>query len=171
VFRSLSYAPFLLFVSFLFCEPAFAEGKIRQAGKFGIGIGSTTMSTGLSGKYFLEDNLSLQGSVGAWRRYGYSGRGYFHRDSLALGADLLMESFSFMEKADFSIDGAIGGGLGLGFADYADLGIAASFILGVEFNIHAIPLDIVIEYRPHVGLSPIVDFDLIFFSGHLRYYF
>jgi hypothetical protein len=155
----------------MICEPVFAQGKIRQAGKFGIGVGSTTMSTGLSGKYFLEDSLSVQGSVGAWRRYGYSGRSYFHRDSLAVGADLLMESFSFLQKADFSIDGAIGGGLGLGFADHAELGIAASFVLGAEFNIHAVPIDIVIEYRPHVGLSPIVEFDLIYFSGHLRYYF
>ena len=144
--------------------------KIRTAGNFGIGIGSTTMSTGLSMKYFLENTLSVQGTVGAWRRYGYTGRGYFQRDSLALGADMLLEEFSFVDKGDYSLDGAIGGGVGLGFEDRGSLGLAASFVAGAAFHIHSIPLDIVLEYRPHIGLAPVVEFDFVYFSGHLRYY-
>jgi len=41
----------------------------------------------------------------------------------------------------------------------------------LEFNFTKIPLDLVIEYRPTVGLLPDPGLDLVDFTAHLRVYF
>lgn len=165
-------------------QPARAGKPIRQAGNFGLGLGAGTLGTGLSLKYFLQDDLSIQGNAGVYY-YGfyyrgrdecYDRRGYTYcrnvGEALALSADLLAEKGPLLDANELSIDWAIGGGLGLGIWEYQPLfDVAAAFVLGLEFNIHAVPIDVVIEYRPKLLLIPTAAFDVIDFTGHIRYYF
>ena len=65
----------------------------------------------------------------------------------------------------------LGVGAGLGLADGGGFGLAASGVLGLELNFVPIPLDLVLEYRPELGIVPDVDIDVVGFSGHIRWYF
>lgn len=49
--------------------------------------------------------------------------------------------------------------------------LGISGVAGLEFSLNVIPLDVVLEYRPRLLLIDEVDFDLVTFSGHVRYDF
>lgn len=170
----------LLALSTLTASPAQAQGKIKQAGNFGLGLGIGTLASGLSGKYFLESNLSIQGNVGL-HYYGPYGRCYRRGprrycdrwgDALGLSADLLSERGPLAGNDQVSLDWQIGGGLGLGIWERAPvLDVAAAFVLGLQVNVHALPIDVVLEYRPKLIILSDVDLDLIDFTAQIRYYF
>ena len=159
---------------------AFAGMPIKQGGNFGIGLGVGTTAAPISLKYFLDSNTSLQGNVGWWRGgfYGcrgrYRGRDYYcggyYRDALGLGGDFLFEGGPLAGNSDITLDWEVGGGVGIGVSE-VNFGLAAAFVLGLQVNIHAVPIDIVLEYRPNVYFVPFFDFHFIDFTGHIRYYF
>ena len=159
----------------LFASSASAQMQIKQGGNFGIGVGAGTFATGLSMKYFLSNATSVQGNIGWWRG-GYfcnnSRRSCgFYRDALALSADFLLERGPLVGDGDVTLDWEIGAGAGLGFDDDGDVGIGVAGVAGLQVNIHAIPIDIVLEYRPGFYLIPGFGLDLVNFTGHIRYYF
>lgn len=156
-----------------------AHAGVREAGKFGIGVGAGTLARGFSLKYFLGNELAVQGVVGVYG-YGYgncwvidrgrcirTGRG----NALALGADLLSERPDIFSNGAVSVAWNVGGGLGLGIPNSSDLGVSISLIAGLEINIDALPIDVVLEYRPTFFISPFTAFDYTYFTGHIRYYF
>ena len=156
---------------------AWAGKPIKQAGNFGIGLGTGTTAAPVSLKYFLSDSLSLQGNAGWWRgpvrcsrdyrdRYGNCG---FYRSALGLSADILFEGGPLVGNEDVSLDWELGAGAGLGVGD--GVGVAIAGVAGLQVNIHAVPIDIVVEYRPNLTLVPGVSFEFIDFTGHIRYYF
>jgi hypothetical protein len=163
-------------------QSAFAGMPIKQAGNFGIGLGVGTTAAPISGKYFLDSTLSIQGNVGWWRgwwggcgrynrrnnRYDYCG-GYT-RDALGLGADLLYEGGTLAGNESVTLDWEIGGGAGIGVGNRT-FGLAAAFVAGLQLNIHALPIDLVLEYRPGLYLVPYFAFSWFDFTGHVRYYF
>ncbi len=168
----------LLSILMFSASPAFARspfsGKpIKKAGNFGVGVGAGTLATGLSMKYFLSDSTSVQGNVGFWRGCFGCGRfrGNFYSDALALSVDFLLERGPLGGDSQFSVDWEIGAGGGLGFNDNANLGLGVSGVLGLQLNIHAIPIDLVIEFRPGIIIVPDVYLNLVDFTGHVRYYF
>lgn len=165
----------LLFAS-LALSAAPAEAKpVRTPGRFGLGIGSGTMANGLSAKYFAAKEHALQFNLGVfggggidnrWRRFG----------GLGLSADYLFEMPTLVKAGQaFELAWNVGAGIGIGLDD-DDRGddffaLAASFVLGLEFNFIPVPIDIVLEYRPGLLLTPDVDFDAVDFTGHIRFYF
>ncbi len=156
-----------------------AHAGVRESGKFGLGVGAGTLSRGFSLKYFMSNDLSVQGVVGVYG-YGYSDcwityQGACRRRSrgsaVALGADILSERPDIFSNGAVSLAWNVGAGLGLGIPTSDDLGLSISLIAGFEINIDALPIDIVLEYRPTLFVSPFTAFDYTYFTGHIRYYF
>ncbi len=161
----------LLFVS----SPAFAlagPGEFREAGRFGLGVGAGTSTAGVSMKYFFNSGLALQGVVGA----GYGSRSYNPGpgggwdSSIAASADLLFEMPAFYETDGVNLAWSVGPGLGAWFDDdYAALAVAGA--IGFEVNITAVPMDVVVEYRPRILIVPDVAADWWNLGAHVRYIF
>lgn len=148
--------------------PARAD-NIRQSGGLGIGLGSGTLSNGLSIKYFLNDSNALQLVAGTWGGGGIKDR-FGDFGGLGVGGDYLYELPVLASASFVDIAWNLGAGVGLGLDDDA-LGLAGAFIAGLEFNFIPVPLSLVLEYRPTVGVLPGFGLDLIDFTGHLRFHF
>jgi hypothetical protein len=147
-----------------------AEGERRASG-FGLGIGSATIANGLSMKYY-RGGGALQGVVGLWGAGGIKER-FHHAGGLAVGADYLFEMPSLARSQYFTVDWCFGLGAGFGVQAFSggSPGLAASGIAGIEFNFTRVPLDLVLEFRPTVGILPDPGVDLIDFTAHFRFYF
>lgn len=161
-------------------QSAFAGMPIKQAGNFGVGLGVGTTAAPISLKYFLDSSLSIQGNVGWWRGWGWGcGRyrgdrryycGGYYNDALGIGADILYEGGPLAGNESVTLDWEVGGGAGIGLGDRS-FGLAAAFVAGLQLNIHAIPIDLVVEYRPSIYFVPGFGINWIDFTGHIRYYF
>jgi len=155
-----------------------ASSPLKSAGNFGIGLGSGTNAAPLSMKYFTSSRTSIQANVGWWRAPLLCNDGYrdayddcgFYRDALGLSADFLFEGGPLVGNQDVSLGWEVGAGAGVGVGGDA-VGVAAAFVTGLQLNIHALPLDVVAEYRPNVAIVPDVGVNLVDFTGHVRYYF
>ena len=173
-----------LFALLMLPSTAFGQWKhgmqIRNGGNLGLGIGSGTLANGLSLKYFADSNFAIQGNLGYWRHWGggWRNRGYDYGrgNSFALSIDALFEQATLAGNNDIELAWNFGVGGGLGFADndfYRDdrVGAAIAGILGLEVLINAIPIDVVLEWRPNALIVPGFYLNLIHFSGHIRFYF
>ena len=157
--------PLLLAASLLLASSsAWAGASHRTAGSTGLGLGAGTTGGGISVKHFLTDGTAVQGVIGAYG--GWDGGG------LGLNADYLLErpAFATTEPVDIAWNVGLGAGVGL-FPKSDVIGVGVSGIAGQEFAFVPIPLDLVLEYRPTIGVLPGVGLDLVNFTGHLRYFF
>lgn len=152
----------------LLSSPADAKPgeRIRTAKNFGLGLGAGTSTGGISGKYFASESLAVQGVLGAG--YGNNGTGW--DTGVGLGADLLFEmpDFANTEGVDFGWN--VGPGVAI-MANDAYFGAFLAGVAGLEFNIYAGSVDVVVEYRPRVRVVPSFAVDWFSLSGHIRYYF
>ncbi|MEM6532117.1 MAG: hypothetical protein AAF654_05805 [Myxococcota bacterium] len=159
----------LVFAAVLFgTAPVFAESEVRQAERFGIGLGAGYAS-GVSMKYFLSDVTSIQGTVGALGTFDEN-----DGDGIAVGADFLLEMPAFFTHTDIELAWHIGAGAGIGIVDEPlDDGLTFSVqgVVGVQVNLVPIPLDVAIEYRPELRIIEDPEFDLVELGAHVRYYF
>ena len=150
---------------------AHAFGTARQG--FGLGIGSGTGATGISGKLMAGPG-AFQGVAGFWG-HGSNGPGpgqYRSIDGVALSLDYLYEMPSLAHTQYFNLDWSFGLGGGVGVSTSGGSpGVAVAGIAGLEFNFTKVPLDLTIEYRPAVGLLPDVGIGLVGFTAHLRIWF
>ena len=160
----------------LTAQTAFAANVVREEGNFGIGLqGGSRMVSGFSAKYFLKDDLALEGTLGA---YSYGGFG--------ISGAVLFELPTLAEDEDFDIAWHTGPALTFGnyhyggFDNYAYNVFAVTAVLGLEMDLNDIPLDIVLEWRPGVFFSSTTEgvydneganvwFDSFGFA--IRYYF
>lgn len=144
----------LLPAGLLASVPALADAEDpRTPGNFGLGLGGGTSTAGLSMKYYTTRSTSLQGVIGA----GYGPFYDFEMPNLAEGRDL-------------TLGWCLGPGVGL-WLDDDFAGVAAAGVAGLELGIVPVPLDVVVEYRPRLLLTPEVGFDWCELTGHVRYYF
>jgi hypothetical protein len=153
---------------------AHAFGTERQG--FGLGIGSGTGATGVSGKLMVGSAGAFQGVVGFWGHSGDSsgpGPGQYRSiDGVALSLDYLFEMPSLATTQYFNLDWNFGFGGGIGVATSGGTpGVAVAGVAGLEFNFTKVPIDLTVEYRPGVGLLPDVGIGLIGFTAHLRVWF
>jgi hypothetical protein len=151
-------------------EPGQASAARRAQG-VGIGIGAGTIANGLSVKYYLG-GAALQGVVGAFGA-GNVGDRFRHFGGIAGSLDYLFEMPSLARSQYFTVDWSFGLGAGFGVQAFSNgsPALAASGIAGLEFNFTAVPLDVVIEYRPGLGILPDPGLNLVNFTAHLRIYF
>jgi len=143
-----------------------AQSSLRQPGSFGIGLGSGSSayyySGGISGKYFLGADTAAQAVIG----FG----GGIGADWISISPDFLYEMPALATLDPMEIAWNLGVGGTLMLWDNG-VGLAARGVVGLEFDLLVIPLDIVLEYRPGVLVVPSLDLDLVSFGGHVRYYF
>src|SRR5262245_17136014 len=155
--------------------PSRAKAWTQPREGFGLGIGSGTGATGVSGKLMVPPG-AFQIVLGFWG-HGDDGNGpgprqYTHLDGIALSVDYLFEMPSLARTQFFNLDWSFGLGGGVGVATGGGTpGVAVAGIAGLEFNFTKIPLDVTIEYRPAVGLLPGVGIGLVGFTAHLRVWF
>lgn len=154
----------LFFALALIAAPltASAGTPVQSPGNFGLGLGAGTHVSGISGKYWLASDFSAQAVVGAW------GLGRGTGGALGVSADGLFELPRLLQDDALDIGWNIGPGVNLAVGNAVGLGVNG--VLGLEFNIHAVPIDIVLEYRPGISVIPDVNADLIGFGGHIRVY-
>ena len=148
--RKLSPLAPLALMGFL-ALPAVAEAAspVRSQGNFGIGLGSGYRHSGLSMKYFAGDTHSLQGVVGT---YGYDG-------SLGFSGSYLYEMPTIVgDSTGLELGWAVGGGPSIGLGDNF-LALGAHGVIGLEFNIQPVPIDIGVQARlprlPRRGGGPV----------------
>ena len=153
----------------LAATPAAADNKpIHNAGRIGIGLGGGTIANGLSGKYYTGAKFAFQANLGTVG--GRGGDRFKDNGGIAVSLDGLVENGPLTTTEHFSLDWSYG--LGVGFGSHNDAtAIAVAGVVGLELNLTVIPLDVVLEYRPQLGLDPDVEFDPVDFSGHIRFYF
>ena len=152
-------------------EAGVVAGAGRRNGGFGIGLGSGTIANGVSMKYYMGGS-ALQGVVGFWGGGGINDR-FHHVDGVAVSFDYLFEMPSLARSQYFTLDWSFGLGAGFGVETFEkhSPGLAGSGIAGLEFNFTRIPLDLVVEYRPTLGILPDPKLHLVDFTAHVRVYF
>lgn len=160
----------LLVVAMAFAGPSEADAKpIHSSGRFGVGLGSGTLTNGLSLKYFLANAFAVQANVGR-AGGGHAGDRFKDNGGIAGSLDLLIENKPLIASKLVNLEWSYG--LGGGVASRNDTtALAAAAIAGLELNFNVIPIDLVLEFRPTLLISPEVEFEIVDFSGHLRFYF
>ncbi|TNE86265.1 MAG: hypothetical protein EP330_21220 [Deltaproteobacteria bacterium] len=157
-------APVVLLFA-LASSTAAAGEPIRSSGNFGLGIGSGTHSSGLSMKYYAADNHAFQGVVGWWGL----GRGA-DNDGIGASFDYLIEGPALAHGDGLEIGWNIGPGVNTVITDNKGAALGVNGVLGLEFNIDPVPLDVVLEYRPGLRVVPDLEADFVGFGAHIRVY-
>jgi hypothetical protein len=141
------------------------SANARTQDDLGIGV-IIGEPTGLSLKYWLDDEVALDGAA-AWS--------YSENDSLQLHGDYLFHNYDLLEDDEWPVYYGIGARLKLKDDDgrgrnenYAMFGIR--FPLGITYLFDDEPLDLFFEVVPVLDLSPEIELDLNAAIG-LRFYF
>ena len=157
MFRNLS--GFLALVALMsvtfFSTPAFAD---RTPGRLGIGVGSTTIASGLS----LKQNAgptAFQLTAGCWGGC----------DGVAASLDFLVPMPAIADANIVTLAWNFGAGVAVGVGG-GDLAAAGAFVVGLEVIFQPLPIDLVLEWRPALQVVSDIDLDLVSFGGHLRFY-
>lgn len=132
----------------------------RNPGNLGIGVGSATLASGLSFKQFAGPT-AFQLTLGCWRDDC--------SNALAASLDFLINMPAFSTSEFLAIAWNFGGGGALGFGE-DELGAGAAFVLGLEVNFQAIPIDLVLEWRPGIRILESPGISLLSTGAHLRFY-
>lgn len=117
-----------------------ATSAFAQPGRLGLGLGGSSLVSGLSAKYYLSSNTAVQAAVGAWAGYG-----------LLVGIDGIVEMPQLWTNGTLSINWNVGGGATVGtykYNSYGGLVGGVSGIVGLGFQLEPIPLEFVTEFRP-----------------------
>lgn len=131
------------------------------AGKFGLGI-MLGEPTGLSGKYWLNDKLAIDGAAG-WSFYDDS-EFYLH-------SDLLVHKFDLIPVKKGKLPFYVGAGAFVRFRDeHHDNEAGIRVPVGLDYLFENAPVDIFVEFAPGIDLTPSTRAD---FSGGIgiRYWF
>lgn len=149
-----------------------AAPPIRNGGNVGIGLGVGTSVAGLDIKYWFNEYTSFQTTLGVY------GPLTFDPDALLLGgdADFLLElpPFAKSESFDLGMNLGLGGTFATGFEALDIVGVHP--VVGLAFHIDAVPIDVVVDYRPQFFIvDELTGDDLRFDPAHLglhvRYWF
>lgn len=161
-------------LTFLVASPVMAqEGSTARPDGFGIGLGSGSMSSGLSAKIH-RGGTAFQGVVGCG--YGYYGRGYYSGwcNSLGVSIDVLKNMPIFVDADVVQLAWNIGAGGSLAIGNRFAVG--GQFVAGLEFLFPSVPLDLVLEWRPSLGFHSHYDgggrlyVSPLGFGAHIRIY-
>lgn len=142
---------------------ALAAPPIRNGGNLGVGLGVGTTTAGLDIKYWFNPYSSFQTTLGLFSPLT------FDPDALVLGGDLdfLVEPPAFVKTDGFDLGMNVGAGgtFATGFEALDIVGVHP--IVGLAFHIDAVPLDVVVDYRPQFYIvDEITGDDLRFDPAH-----
>jgi hypothetical protein len=114
------------------------------AGRFGLGL-ILGEPTGVSLKYFFNDNLAIDGAAG-WS--------FRDETDLSLHSDLLWHKFDLISVPKGQLPFYIGAGARVKFRDNAEDEIGIRLPIGVSYIFDDIPLDVFFEVAPVVDFAP-----------------
>ena len=132
----------------------------------GVGLGSSTLSSGVSVKWQAKGGGGMQLVAGPF------GNGLFYGgygNSLGVNLDGLRDMGQIGNLGPISVGWSLGGGGGVGVG--GTLAAAAAGVAGLNFELEPVPLEFSIEYRPTLIIIPTVGVDVLNASGHLRWWF
>ncbi len=166
-----------LFVALAVPATAAAQAGEGRLDGFGVGLGYGTGITGVSLKTQLGDARAFQAVIGCWG--GYRNECY----GIGGSADLLFNMPIITDEGSVALAWNVGGGGSIGFRDDGwarhphrdrrghSMWLAGQFVAGLEFLFPSVPLDLVIEWRPHLYIVPSIWLHFENFGFHVRYYF
>lgn len=138
-----------------------------QAGRtVGVGLGSSTLSSGVSVKWQAKGGGGMQLVAGPF------GNGLYYNDyanSLGVNLDGLKNMGEIGNLGPIGVSWSLGGGGGVGVG--GTLAAAAAGVAGLNFELQPVPLEFSIEYRPTLIIIPEVGVNVLNASGHLRWWF
>lgn len=160
--RPLSLATVFALILCAFAAEAAAESAaLARSGRFGLGLGGSNLTSGVTGKLYLTENQAIQGTVGYW---------YSSRNGLSFSADYLFEAPAFVTHEALTLHWYLGAGASLGlFSWNANVGVSG--VGGVALQLKPVPLEFAIELRPgviFVGPNSGFHFGT---GGAIRYFF
>lgn len=133
--------------------PSLAQAEttpFARRGKFGLGLGTGTLATGLTGKYYFQETFALQGTAGLW---------YWRGPGVNFNLDAIFEMPKIYSNNTINLNWHLGFGGALGFygrrysyaydrATYEGIGIGVEGVAGFAMQIKPVPLELVIDVRP-----------------------
>ncbi len=150
-----------------------SSGQIGSGKNIGLGLGRGTLTSGITGKFYLDRQSAIQayiGSFGDWYAYGCNSCG------ISLSGEYMYEFANLVEEDVGRLFAGGGGGaflysintFGRYHGGYAGAGIHGVFDLGWQFR--EFPLEIAIDIRPgfDFGLYQSLFID---WGGSLRIFF
>lgn len=111
-----------------------------------------TLSSSITGKYFVTDKNAIEGLVAFGNRFGIGGLLEFHRP------------FSTVEGLSWFF----GGGGYVGFED-SDTYLGPTGVLGLDYKFPAVPVNLSIDWKPELDILPAVNFVPEAFSVSIRF--
>lgn len=150
-------APLAGLALLLHAAPALAGDTV------GIGLGSSTLSSGVSAKWHGKSGSGLQLVVGPW------GTGFDGGGTLALNLDGIRDMPKIGSLGPIDVGWSLGGGAGVALASTPV--VAAAGVAGLNFKLQPVPLELALELRPRLVILPEIYGDLLNASGHLRWWF
>ena len=150
--------------------PAATEGESQSSTnmhayrKFGLGLGSG-VTTGITGKYFLNEGLAIQANLGLY--FGFS---------TIIGADAMYQGKQLWTNGDFGLNWEAGAGASLWVWNaglYGFGSLAVNGVIGLSLQYKKIPLELTADIRPTFVFGTFTAFSpfQINGGGALRYYF
>ncbi|HEX4851501.1 MAG TPA: hypothetical protein VFV08_11875 [Puia sp.] len=113
--------------------------------KFGIGLrlstGAPTLSSSVTGKYFLNDRAAIEGLISFGTRFGIGG--LFEMHQLIGGVQ--------------GLNWFYGGGAYIGFQD-GKVFSGPTGIVGIDYKFDHAPINLSLDWKPELDISPEINF-------------
>lgn len=118
-------------------------GLLAQPGRFGLGVGGSSLASGVTGKLYLSDSIAAQAHAGWWFAAGIS-----------LGADLLVER-AFVKNEHVSVQAYGGAGPSVGLFSLGTRAtvVGVSGVGGLGLHLGMVPVELTVEIRPTLLLG------------------
>lgn len=125
-----------------------AATPLTRHGRFGIGLGGGTLTSGVTGKLYLDDRNAIQAVVGTYGGYFANNYGF------SVGADYLRVMPDIVRGTFAALNWNVGAGVStISLSRYAyanETILGASGILGLGLELKAVPVEVVVEWRPSI---------------------
>ena len=131
----------------------------------GLGLGSSTLSSGVSAKWRAKGGGGLQLVVGPWS----TGLDFDGGGTLALNLDGVRDMPKIGSLGPVDVGWSLGAGGGV--ALLSPPVVAASAFAGINLKLQPAPLELAVELRPRLLVLPTVSGELLNATAHLRWWF
>ena len=159
----------LLFAAaLLFCSPLANATEIGTSKTTGLGVSGGILAGGLSAKFYRENNMAVQVTVGS---YGYSNLG----GTLLVGSDLTTNFTTLFQDAagQLLVNAGAGGALVMyNVAGISGGSLGANGVLGLVWQFADLPLEMTIDWRPTILIGDYYSGLYLYGNGlGIRYFF
>jgi hypothetical protein len=142
----------LLTVSVMLMDQSASAQDYRLALGVRLSNNIPTLSSSITGKYFVTDKNAIEGLVSFGNRFGIGALLELHRP------------FSTVEGLSWFF----GGGGYVGFED-SDTYLGPTGVLGLDYKFPAVPVNLSIDWKPELDILPAINFVPEAFSVSIRF--